>query len=139
MSDADTWRRFALEVFNEGKVDLIDEIVSADYVDRDEPLPGIPPNRDGFKMLVPVFRTAFPDLHCEIIRQLQDGDVHVGHMTVEGTMQGDFAGMPATGKHAKWEEIHIGRFKNGKLVEHWSVQDQLGMMQQLGLAPAPGA
>ena len=139
MSDADTWRRFPLEVINKGKVDLIDELVSADYVDRDEPLPGFPPTRDGFKMFVPAFRTAFPDLRYEIVRQLQDGDVHVGHVTVEGTMQGDFAGMPATGKHAKWQEIHIGRFKNGKLVEHWSVQDQLGMMQQLGLAPAPGA
>jgi predicted ester cyclase len=78
------------------------------------------------------------DLRYEVVQQLQDGDTHVGHVRVTGTMSGDFAGMPATGKAATWEEIHIAKFHNGKLAEHWAAQDRLGMLQQLGLAPVPG-
>jgi predicted ester cyclase len=46
--------------------------------------------------------------------------------------------MPATGKRATWTEIHIARVTGGKLVEHRVNQDQLGMMQQLGVIPTPG-
>ena len=45
--------------------------------------------------------------------------------------------MKATGKSATWEELHMIRMRGGKAVEHWGVVDQLGMMQQVGLAPAP--
>ena len=59
-------------------------------------------------------------------------------MSASGTMKGEFAGMKPTGKSATWDEVHIVRMKDGKAVEHWAV-DQLGMLQQLGLAPAaPG-
>ena len=53
-------------------------------------------------------------------------------------MKGDFMGIPATGKSATWTEIHIGRGGDGRLTEHWSVIDQLGMLVQLGIVPAPG-
>jgi len=45
--------------------------------------------------------------------------------------------MKATGKTATWTEIHIGRLADGKVVEHWATIDQLGMLQQLGLAATP--
>jgi predicted ester cyclase len=45
--------------------------------------------------------------------------------------------MKATGKRATWTESHFVRIKNGKMVEHWGDIDQLGMLRQLGLAPAP--
>jgi hypothetical protein len=48
-------------------------------------------------------------------------------------MRGDFLGMP-TGKHASWEEVHIGRMANGKVVD-WGVVDQLTMLQQRGSCP----
>ena len=54
-------------------------------------------------------------------------------------MTGDFAGMPASGKYAAWNEVHIARVANGMLAEHWAVVDQLGMLQQLGFLPQPGA
>jgi predicted ester cyclase len=53
-------------------------------------------------------------------------------------MKGDFMGIPATGKRAEWTEIHIGRYANGRLTEHWGQIDQLGMLVQLGVVPAPG-
>ena len=54
-------------------------------------------------------------------------------------MTGDFAGMPASGKHARWDAVHMYRMDGGKIVEHWAIQDQLGMLQQLGFIPPPGA
>ena len=60
-------------------------------------------------------------------------------VTSKGTMQGEFAGMPPSGKQAIWDAVHITRVRDGKLVEHWVVQDQLGMLQQLGFVAAPGA
>jgi predicted ester cyclase len=52
-------------------------------------------------------------------------------------MKGEFAGMAATGKHATWTEIHIGRVVNGRLTDHWAVIDQLPMLIQLGVIESP--
>lgn len=56
----------------------------------------------------------------------------VQRSTARGTMRGDFMGMPASGKTATWQEIHITRFADGKAVEHWAVVDQYSMLTQLG-------
>ncbi|HEY6041472.1 MAG TPA: ester cyclase, partial [Anaerolineae bacterium] len=64
-----------------------------------------------------------------------EGDKVVTRITGQGTMKGTFAGMTATNKHASWSEIHISRFKDGKIVEHWGIVDQAGMLQQLGVTP----
>lgn len=135
--DAATFRRFPLEVFNEGNVDLLDELVAEDFVEHSAP-PGFPEGRDGFKQFVGMLRSAFPDFRYEILQQYQDGDGHVGYVRASGTMKGDFMGMPASGKSATWDEVHIGRFAGGKLAEHWAVIDTLSMMTQLGFVPEPG-
>lgn len=136
--DAATYRRIPLEVFNEGKVELADELLAEDYVEHSAP-PPLPRTREVLRQFVEMVRSAFPDFRYEILGQWQDGDTHIGYIRASGTMTGDFMGMPATGKSAAWDEVHIGRFANGKLAEHWAVIDQLGMLQQLGLAPGPGA
>jgi predicted ester cyclase len=136
--DAAAFRRIPLELFNQGNMKLVDELFTEDYVEHVS-IPGFPDGRDAVRTLVPMLRAAFPDLEYSLISQLQDGEMHCGHVSVKGTMQGDFMGMPATGKTATWEEIHIARIRDGRLVEHWAVQDQLRMLQELGLAPAPPA
>jgi len=131
--------RIALEAFNQGRVEVIDQVISADFIDHSQLPPGVPPGREGVKALVKALRSAFPDFKVKIERQIAEGDLVVQHISATGTMKGDFAGMPASGKRATWEAIHISRLANGKVVEHWSVQDQLGMLQQLGFAPRPEA
>jgi len=132
--DAANFRRIPLEMFNEGNLDLIDEILAEDMIEHGAPR-GFPPNREALRAVVPALRSAFPDFRYEVVQQLQDGDNHVGHVRASGTMKGDFMGMPASGKSASWDEIHIGRFAGGKLVEHWAVIDRLGMLTQLGFIP----
>jgi predicted ester cyclase len=140
VSEADkaTVNRIAYEGFNEGSLDVVDEVMSADFIDHN-PLPGSPAGREGIKALILAARSAFPDLKNTVIHQVAEGDWIVNHVRSTGTMKGDFMGMKATGKSATWDAVHIARLRDGKVVEHWAVQDQLGMLQQLGLAPAPPA
>jgi len=128
--------RIPLEIFNQGKLQLIDELYAPDYRDRSVQ-PGMAPTREGFKQFVTSLRTAFPDLHYTIDDSIESGDKFVTRLTASGTMRGEFAGMPATNKHATWTEFHIVRVNNDLVVEHWGLIQELGMMVQLGVIPAP--
>ena len=130
-------RRFLDEVVNRGNVALIDELLAPDFIDHTA-APGVPPNREGTKTFFAMLRGAFPDLHSTVDDQIAEGDRVVQRTTTHGTMKGEFAGMPPSGKSATWQAIHILRFADGKTVEHWDVTDQLSMLQQLGFAEAPG-
>lgn len=136
-SDKQTAHRM-LDAFNEGRLEIVDEVMADDMQDHSLQ-PGFPPNREGVKALITAVRAAFPDIKNTLVRQVAEGDLIVQEIRTTGTMTGDFMGMPATGKSATWETIHIVRMQDGKLAEHWSVADNLGMLQQLGLAPAPPA
>ena len=129
--------RIPLEILNQGKLQLIDELYAPDYRDRSVQ-PGMAPTREGFKQFVTSLRTAFPDLHYTIDDSIESGDKFVTRLTASGTMRGEFAGMPATNKHATWTEFHIVRVNNDLVVEHWGLVQELGMMVQLGVIPAPG-
>jgi predicted ester cyclase len=128
--------RIPLEVINNNKFELIDEIYAPNYVEH-TPQPGVPPTREGFKQTAMALKKAFPDLHYTIEDVVDGGDKIVHRLTASGTMKGDFAGMRATGKNATWTEIHIGRVVNGRLTEHWGVIDQLSMLVQLGVIQSP--
>ncbi len=82
--------------------------------------------------------TAFPDLHLTIEDEIAEGDKVVTRVTARGTHQGSFMGIRPTGKRAVVTGIVIDRFANGKTVEAWNNLDDLGLLQQLGVIPAPG-
>ena len=128
--------RIPLEVLNNNKFELIDQIYSTDYVERTPP-PGVAPTREGFKQFAVALKKAFPDLRYTIEDSIESGDKIVHRVTARGTMKGDFNDMPATNKHATWTEIHIGKVVNGRLTEHWGLIDQLAMLVQLGVIQSP--
>jgi steroid delta-isomerase-like uncharacterized protein len=129
--------RIPLEILNNGNFGLVDEIVATDFVEH-APQPGVPPTRAGLTQTLQALKTAFPDLRYTIEDSLESGDKVVHRLTGTGTMKADYMGMPATGKRATWTEIHIGRVANGRLAEHWGLVDQLSLLVQLGIVPAPG-
>jgi steroid delta-isomerase-like uncharacterized protein len=131
--------RIPNEVFNQGKLEVVDEVIADNHVDHATRPPGMPAGKEGIKILAKSLRSAFPDYKVAIDLQIAEGDLVVQHATSTGTMKGEFAGMPPSGKSAKWEAIHISRIKDGKIVEHWMVQDQMGMLQQLGFMPQTAA
>ena len=133
-------RRFFEEVHNSGKIDRLDELMVADYVNHD---PSLPPElrhgRDAHRQLVLVFRGAFPDARGTIEDMIAEGDKVAARGTFRGTHRGELMGIPPTGKQVAFTWVHIYRIADGKLVEQWSVFDQMGLMQQLGMVPPEGA
>lgn len=129
-------KRIPLEILNNNRFDLIDELYSTDYVEH-TPQPGVAPTREGFKQTATALKQAFPDLRYTVEDAIESGDKVMHRLTVTGTMTADFLGMAATGKRATWTEMHIGRVADGRLVEHWGLIDQMGMFVQLGLIESP--
>jgi predicted ester cyclase len=133
-------QRVALEVFNQGRFEVINEIVAPDLKEHGELPPGITATgREGLRAVASELRKGFPDINYRIDLQIGEGDFVASYVTVTGTNKGDAFGMPATGKRAEWNETHIVKIVNGKVTEHWGVVDRLGMLTQLGLAPVPQA
>jgi steroid delta-isomerase-like uncharacterized protein len=124
-------RRVIKEAQEGGKLDVVDELFAEDFVDH-TPLPGLPPTRDGVRMLFAGLRAAFPDLTVTIEEQIADGEKVATRKTFRGTHQGPFMGIPATGNAVTFEAIDILTLRDGRVREHRVVLDQLTLMQQLG-------
>ena len=125
------------EVFNQGNLALVDELVAPDFLDHEVP-PGMN-NRgpDSTRQLVTMLRTAFPDLHFMIEDLVAEGDTVAGRVTMSGTHLGPFQGIPPTGRSFQQAQMYFVRFRDGKAIELRAVRDELGMMRQLGVLPAP--
>jgi predicted ester cyclase len=130
-------RRLYEEVFNRGNLSTVDELLAANYIDHTA-LPGTSPGPEGLKQFTSMFHAAFPDLHFTIEDLIAEGDTVVVRQTYRGTHKGDLMGISPTGKQVTITSIDIGRFADGKLVEHWGATDSLGLLQQLGVVPSMG-
>ena len=130
--------RFWEEAFNQGNMATIDELWSADGVNHAAP-PGTPPGSEPVKQLFTMLRSSFPGSHLTIEDTIAEGDKVVTVTTYRGTHQSDFLfGVPATGKEFEQIQIHIARFADGKIVEHWAARDDLGVVRRLSAPPASG-
>ena len=133
-----TARRWIEEVFSNGELALADEMVAPNHINIGPGSPpGLPDGPEGSKMLVTMYRTAFPDVHFTIDEQIAEGDTVMTRWTASGTMTGELAGMPPTGKSATVTGIVVDKFANGMIAETWAIFDQLSMLQQLGVIPPP--
>ena len=126
-------RRMYEEVWNEGRLEVIDEICAPGYVGvgpyGDEPGP------EAVKRGVTSRRTAFPDIHVTIEDMVAEADKVVARLTFRGTHRGEFQGISPTDKEVIWTGIWIYRVANGKFVERWHNYDLLGLLRQLGAIP----
>jgi len=134
-----TYRRWFEEGWGQGNVDLVDELYAHDYVTHALG-PDFPPTREGLKMFTGAFREGFPDLNCAVEDVIAEGDRVAGRLTLRGTHRGTLLGIPASGTQVVVSVMVIARFDQaGKWVEDWANWDQVGMLQQLGVIPAPAA
>ena len=129
-------RRYAEEVFGKGDVDLSDEILADGYVSHNPP-PGIAPDKAGREQLAVAHADAFDNLALTAADMIAEGDKVAIRWTWSGTQKAEYLGIPSTGKSVTMTGISIHRIDGGKIVETWDQVDMLGMMQQMGVIPAP--
>jgi predicted ester cyclase len=129
-------RRFVDEVQSKGNTDAIDETCSPEFVNHSTP-PGLPPDREGIKIVTAMFRQAFPESYFTVEDMMAEGDKVATRKTFHGTHEGEFMGILPTGRRVSMGLIDIVRISDGRVVEHWSMADNLGMMRQLGVVPQP--
>ena len=127
-------RRFFEEAWNGHNPNAIDELVSPNYFNH-AAVADHQRGTAGAKHILNWLFTAFPDTRFDIEDIIADGDMVAIRGTASGTHEGEFAGIPPTGKRFAVQQSHWVRVADGKLVEHWAVRDDLGMMQQLGAMP----
>jgi steroid delta-isomerase-like uncharacterized protein len=128
-------RRFVEEVQCRHNLAALDELYSPDFVDRSGMTD--PPNLESVRRFFGGMFAAFPDMRFTIRQQIAEGDKVVTHKTFHGTHLGPFMGIPATGKAVTIDVMDIYTVIGGRITEHWTVGDMLGMLQQLGVAPEP--
>lgn len=127
--------RAIYEVIETGDVGRADELLAEDLIEHEDPPPGTPTGREGFKDFVQRMHAAFPHLRCRIEDMTADGDKVWARAVLSGTHEGEFMGVEPTGNSVEFEVIDIARFENGKGVEHWGVSDAMSLMQQIGAFP----
>jgi steroid delta-isomerase-like uncharacterized protein len=132
-------RRIFEELWNQKNRDLIDEVISSDYVHHDPQAADIPPGIDGYKQFVDRYMNAFPDLQMKVEDEVVARDSIVTRWTATGTQTGDLPGCPPTGARISIEGITIARLRDGKIVESWNNWDALGVTQQLSWASGRAA
>jgi steroid delta-isomerase-like uncharacterized protein len=128
-------RRLFEETFSKG-VDVGDELLHPDYKNHDFPAPA--PGIEGWRIVNTMFRTAFPDMRVVIEDEIAEDHKVAARGYFTGAHQGDFMGIPATGRTVHVSYIDIWTVEDGKLKDNWVQMDMLGLMQQLGAIPTPG-
>jgi steroid delta-isomerase-like uncharacterized protein len=128
--------RWFEDVWNGGRSDLIDELMAPHCVFH-----GLGPETMGpveFKSFYHAYRGAFPDVTIRIEQSVGEENLVAVCWTGSGTHRGDTLGFPATGKSVRFHGMTMARIADNRLVEGWNSFDQLGMLQQLGVAAIPG-
>jgi len=128
-------RRIIVEIVNQGDLELVNQLISLEYA-YFEPTVGAMRGREGYRGIVSTYRNAFPDLNLTIDEQIAETDTVVTRWRGEGTHRGELMGVAPTGKRVSVQGVVISRIKNGQLVDDFECYDVLGMLRQLGVAPA---
>jgi predicted ester cyclase len=124
-------RRVFEEAMNPGRVELYRELIHPAYVNHDFPLPVS--GSEGFLIVDRMFRTAFPDFRVTIEDEVVCGDRIATRGFFTGTHEGEFMGIPATGRSFRCTYSDIWRIEDGMGRENWVQMDMAGLMQQLGI------
>jgi steroid delta-isomerase-like uncharacterized protein len=124
-------RVFYDEILNQGKLDLVDDLFTPDFVSHPGELDVAIPGREPFKGVITRLKTSFPDLHFIIEDTVSEDNRLVVRWIMEGTHLSDLDGIAATGKRIRGYGITIFRLEENRISELWAQTDRLGFVQQL--------
>ncbi|MGH2357133.1 MAG: ester cyclase [Candidatus Limnocylindria bacterium] len=126
------------DIFPVCDIDGLGEILAVDGIDHGA-RPGEPQGLEGAKRTMLWLATVFSDQRWEINQVIGEGEIVVVHCTHHARHKGDLMGIPPTNREVAYDYVHIVRFRDGKVVEHWGVRDDLTLMRQLGALPERAA
>jgi steroid delta-isomerase-like uncharacterized protein len=129
-------RRF-WDAWEQGNVDLLDELLVPEYINHTLAAPDLPPGPEGVKEVVSMFHSAMPELRVAIEDMIAEGDKVATRYALQGTHRVHLFGAAPTGRRLSIKSITMERVVGGKITEHWRVTDEMGMMRQLGVFGAP--
>jgi steroid delta-isomerase-like uncharacterized protein len=121
------------EAWNKGDLNVLDSLLSEDYINHTPSTPNPPKGPAGLKPIILAIRKGFPDLRYDIKEIITTNDRVVARVVMTGTQTDTLFGIPPSGRRIEVNQINIERIENGKITEHWRVTDELTMMKQLGL------
>ena len=130
-------RRLFAELWNTGNLSMADQIFAPTYEHHDPSTPDFGRGPDSEKRRASLYRNAFPDMHLTIEDVIAEGETVMTRWSCQGTHKGDLNGIAPTGKRFTITGVTIARVSAGKIVEGFVNWDALGLMQQLGVVPAP--
>lgn len=124
------------EVWNQRKLDILDEIVAPDAVIHSPMIPDLNRGPEGAKQYVRLFWAAFPDLHITTDDMVAEGDKVALRWSARGTHQGRLMGIEPTGRQMTITGQAIYQIAAGQIKDDWINADTLGMLQQLAVIPS---
>jgi steroid delta-isomerase-like uncharacterized protein len=127
---------FIQDLFTKGDLDAVKHYLDPNFVNHDAPFPGAPDGAEGMRWAAEKVRAALPDWHSEPQVLIAEDDIVVEVFTASGTHTGDLFGVSGSGKTLTLHGINVFRIDNGRIVERWARLDHMGLLQQLGMAPA---
>ena len=130
-------RRYVEEVWDKGNLAALDDFLAADYRRHVSPT-AAPLTRDGQKQCLAGFRSGFPDIELTLQDVPAEGDRVVFRSTMRGTHEGEFQGIPPTGKSVAVPGVVFYRIADGKIAEFRGQFDRMSLIQQLGVIPGAG-
>lgn len=137
MAAADNLRRLFDEGINQRNMMVLDDLLDERFITHGNRTDATGP--EAFLQILKDFLAGFPDLHVTLHDVIEDGNTAAARGTWTGTHQGEFMGIPPTGRSVSVSYIDIWHSEGGMFTENWVQMDILGLMQQLGVAPTPEA
>jgi predicted ester cyclase len=125
-------RRVLEELFEKGNFEAMDELIHPDFVNHEAP-PTNPQGPEGLKETIEWLRSLWGPMRFEIEDEIAEGDKVVDRVIMHGKHVGEFLGQAPTGREFAAKQIHVYRIEDGRVIEHWSVRDDLGQALQLEL------
>ncbi|MEP7115955.1 MAG: ester cyclase [Acidobacteriota bacterium] len=118
------------EALKAGRLTVIDEIVSADFIEHEE-TPSDADGRDGLREMFATLHAAFSDFAINVEDMVAEGDKVFVRAIMQGIQRAEFLGIPNQGKPMLVPVADVLRFENGRIVEHWGLMDTGQLMEQL--------
>jgi predicted ester cyclase len=134
MDHATAARTIIEGAFDGNRPDLLEGLVSDDCIEHQR---GLRPGRAGVEQTIATLHRWFSDFSLTVEALSVDGDLVWCRNRARGVNTGSVLGFPPTGRPFEIDVFDVLRFEDGRMVEHWGVPDQLGLLAQLGLLPRP--